>query len=44
MPLPSDIEEALLKFMAEYEISREEALRVILRDWLTGHGYLKADE
>ncbi|MDE3809965.1 hypothetical protein I7I49_06685 [Sinorhizobium meliloti] len=35
-----DIEAALAQFMAEEKIDREEAMRVILRDWLIGRGYL----
>ncbi|GMB82872.1 hypothetical protein NN6n1_36550 [Shinella zoogloeoides] len=44
VPLPPDIEDALDRFALEQEITREEALAVIARDWLIGQGYLRADE
>lgn len=40
MPLTPEVEEALDRFAREQNITREEALAVILRDWLIGHGYL----
>ena len=43
VPLPPDIEDALDRFALEQEITREEALAVIARDWLIGQGYLRAD-
>lgn len=36
-----DVEAALASFRAEENIDREEAMGVILREWLIGHGYLK---
>ncbi|MET4687422.1 hypothetical protein [Sinorhizobium fredii] len=40
--LEEDVERAIQLFMAEYAISRDDALRRIVRDWLVGHGYLDA--
>ncbi|MBL3684618.1 hypothetical protein F2981_18705 (plasmid) [Sinorhizobium meliloti] len=31
-------------FMAEYAVNREDALRLIVRDWLGSHGYLALTE
>lgn len=44
MKLAPEIESALDRFALEQDITREEALAVIARDWLIGHGYLRADE
>lgn len=44
VPLQRDIEDALDRFALEQEITREEALAVIARDWLIGQGYLRADD
>lgn len=44
MKLAPEIENALDRFALEQDITREEALAVIARDWLIGHGYLPADE
>lgn len=41
MNLTPAIEEALDRFALEQNITREEALAVIARDWLTGAGYFK---
>lgn len=38
--LPTDLEEAILAFAAQYKITREQAVERILRDWLVDHGYL----
>lgn len=43
MELAPDIEDALDRFALEQDITREEALAVIARDWLIGQGYLRAD-
>lgn len=40
----AEIEAAFTSFMEEKKIDREEALLVILRDWLIGHGYLPLSE
>lgn len=40
MKLAPEIENALDRSALEQDITREEALAVIARDWLTGHGYL----
>lgn len=39
-----DVERAVRLFMAEEALSRDDALRRIVRDWLAGHGYLDATE
>ena len=39
-----DIEEAIQRFAKQEGVSREEALSLILRDWLIGQGYLRADD
>jgi len=44
MKLAPEIENALDRFALEQDITREEALAVIARDWLIGNGYLSADE
>ena len=44
IPLSPGIEDALDRFALEQDITREEALAVIARDWLIGHGYLRVDE
>lgn len=44
VPLQRDIEDALNRFALEQDITREEALAVIARDWLIGQGYLRADD
>lgn len=44
MKLAPDIEDALDRFALEQEITREEALAVIARDWLIGQGYLRLYE
>lgn len=44
MKLAPEIEDALDRFALEQEITREEALAVIARDWLIEQGYLRADE
>lgn len=38
--LEDDTERGIQLFMAEYRVSRDEAVRRILRDWLTGGGYI----
>lgn len=43
MELAPDIEDALDRFALEQDITREEALAVIARDWLIGQGYLRAE-
>ncbi|PDT50354.1 hypothetical protein [Sinorhizobium fredii] len=42
--LEEDVERAIQLFMAEEALSRDDALRCIVRDWLAGHGYLHAAE
>ncbi|PDT39806.1 MULTISPECIES: hypothetical protein [Sinorhizobium] len=42
--LDEDAERAVQLFMAEYAVSRDEALRLIVRDWLIGHAYLSQSE
>ncbi|MDK1493366.1 hypothetical protein QN219_25515 [Sinorhizobium sp. 7-81] len=42
--LDEDAERAIQLFMAEYAVSRDEALRRIVQDWLIGHGYLPDSE
>lgn len=44
MELAPDIQEALDRFALEQDITREEALALIARDWLIGHGYLPGEE
>ncbi|WLR91322.1 hypothetical protein [Shinella zoogloeoides] len=44
MDLAQEIEDALDRFALEQEITREEVLAVIARDWLIGQGYLRADD
>jgi hypothetical protein len=44
MKLTPEIENALDRFALEQDITREEALAVIARDWLIEHGYLPADD
>jgi len=44
MKLAPEIENALDRFALEQDITREEALAVIARDWLIGQGYLRADD
>lgn len=39
-----DIEEALALVAEEYGLSRDEALELVARDWLIGHGYLPFHE
>ncbi|PND22692.1 hypothetical protein CN934_05140 [Ensifer sp. MMN_5] len=41
MGLDDDTERGIQLFMAEYGVSRDEAVRRILRDWLTGSGYIR---
>ena len=47
MPLPPDLEDDIERgvqmIMAEYGVSREDAIKRILRDWLTGGGYIPLD-
>ena len=43
MDLAPDVQEALDRFALEQDITREEALAVIARDWLIGQGYLLAE-
>jgi hypothetical protein len=43
MELTPEIENALDRFALEQDITREEALAVIARDWLIGQGYLLAE-
>ncbi|WP_210202619.1 hypothetical protein [Sinorhizobium sp. BJ1] len=40
MNLDEDMERGIQLFMAEYGVDRNEAMRRILRDWLTGNGYI----
>jgi hypothetical protein len=42
--LEEDVERAIQLFMAENAVSRDDALRRIVRDWLVGHGYLDPTE
>lgn len=42
--LTQDVEEALDRFALEQDITREEALAVIARDWLIGLGYLAGED
>ncbi len=43
MKLDEHTEAGVAQFMKEYEVSHEEAIAVILRDWLIGHGYITVD-
>lgn len=43
MTLPEDIESAISEFAVEHEVSREEAIVRILREWLEGNGYIPVD-
>ncbi|MER9710169.1 ribbon-helix-helix domain-containing protein [Mesorhizobium sp. M0174] len=44
MRLPPELLEPLDNAASELEeTSRPEAIRKIIRDWLVGHGYLKAE-
>lgn len=43
MYLDDEIERGVQMFMAEYGVSRDEAIKQILRDWLTGGGYIPLD-
>ncbi|UBI80543.1 hypothetical protein [Ensifer canadensis] len=38
--IDDEIEGGIQLFMAEHAVSREEAIKRILRDWLVGNGYL----
>lgn len=40
MNLDEEIERGVQMVMAEHGISRDEAIKRILRDWLTGGGYI----
>jgi len=40
MDLDDEIERGVQMIMAEYGVSRDEAIKRILRDWLTGGGYI----
>ncbi|WKL39846.1 hypothetical protein Q1M64_13230 (plasmid) [Sinorhizobium meliloti] len=42
--LEEDSERGIQLFMAECAVNREEALRLIVRDWLGSHGYLALTE
>jgi hypothetical protein len=44
MMFAPDIEDAIKRFAEEEGVSREEALAALVRDWLVGNGYLRADE
>lgn len=43
MDLDDEIERGVQMIMAEYGVSRDEAIKRILRDWLTGGGYIPLD-
>ncbi len=43
MDLGEAIERGVQMVMAEYAVTREEAIKRILRDWLTGGGYIPLD-
>ncbi|WPE19979.1 hypothetical protein [Shinella zoogloeoides] len=43
MEMAPEIEEALNRFALEQEITREEALALIARDWLIGQRLLRAE-
>lgn len=38
-----DVEDALTVAAAGIGAGREDAIRLIMRDWLVGHGYLEVD-
>ncbi|PZM10342.1 hypothetical protein [Rhizobium tubonense] len=38
---PDDIETALAAFIGTAQVDRDEAIRRIVGDWLSGHGYLR---
>lgn len=38
--LDNEIERGIQMVMAEYGVTRDEAIKRILRDWLTGGGYI----
>ncbi|MBK5571272.1 hypothetical protein [Ensifer sp. SSB1] len=40
MPLPPDLEAAVATVAKEHGITKDEAIVLILRDWLTGGGYI----
>ncbi len=41
--LDDEVERGVQMVMAEYGVSREEAIKRILRDWLVGGGYIPLD-
>lgn len=41
--LDDEVERGVQMFMAEHGVSREEAIKRILRDWLIGGGYIPLD-
>jgi len=43
MDLDEETERGVQMIMAEYGVTRDEAIRRILRDWLTGGGYIPLD-
>ncbi|MBD9592677.1 hypothetical protein IB270_07520 [Ensifer sp. ENS05] len=43
MVLDDETERGVQMFMAENGVDREEAIKRILRDWLTGGGYIPLD-
>ncbi len=43
MTFPPEVEAAVAEFAAERSISREDALQMIVKDWLEGAGYLPTD-
>lgn len=43
MDLDDEIERGVQMVMAEYKVDRDEAIKRILRDWLTGGGYIPFD-
>jgi hypothetical protein len=42
MMFAPDVEEAIERFAKREELSREEALELLVRDWLNGHGLMDA--
>jgi hypothetical protein len=42
-PLPTDVSLALRRLAAAERITFEEAAVVVLRDWLTGNGWLEVE-
>lgn len=40
MDLDEEIERGVQMYMAEQAVTRDEAIKRILRDWLTGGGYI----